>query len=159
MPEDCRRQTRAERRRRKGNRQEPATGGVRATMDIGRCRFPAQFSRHGCCICGHASASQCPCDALDALVHLERAHPNEDSAPMREMMGCPISGSAAAPLAAGGEHTGQFQAPCDDMVVYITTARFPTLAHYRWHALYDHLQQGACNMPNACGNAVTNGAV
>ena len=160
MAEDHRKEGRAERRRRRRNRQGD-TGDVRATANIGHCYYPHLFSTPACCICGHRSAAQCPCDAVGGLVHLERAHPgkDEESSMMREMMGCSLPGSEPVSQTVKGEHVGQFQAPCGDLVAYATTAHLATLALYRWHALYDHLEGGACRSPDICGSAVMSGTV
>ena len=48
-------------------------------------------------------------------------------------------------------HQGEFQAPCDSTIAYFTPMRLPTLAHYRWHAIYDHLTQGNCADEDQCG--------
>ena len=82
----------------------------------------------------------CQCSPLDALVHLERPYPDQDSTPMREVMECPINDSEPVPDLSGGTvHQGSFEAPCGDMIAYVTTAQFPTMAHYRWHAIFDRL--------------------
>ena len=124
------------------------------------CPFPDLFHGAGCCICGHEDAQECPCGPLEALVHLERVHPTQDSERTRGMLGCPITGSDPAPRAAGQEKQGMFEAPCGSMVGYMTTADFPTMGHYRWHAIYDHLEQGACDGPDSCCvEALRTGAV
>ena len=150
--------SRAERRRRERDAKRSRNPGM--TMNLGECRFPGLFGGLGCCICGHGFAMDCPCSPVDALVHLERAHPDQDSTPMREVMDCPLSESEPAPtVSSGTAHQGTFQAPCGDMVAYITTAQFPTMAHYRWHAIYDHLEGGNCESVEDCGGAVMSGDV
>ena len=101
------------------------------TQSENECRFPELFSTVGCCICGHEDAQECPCGPMETLVHLERGHPTQDSKIMRETLGCPINGSELAPRAAGTINTSIFQAPCGDMIQYMTTANFYTMAHYR----------------------------
>ena len=129
-------------------------------MDRGGCEFPDLFGTLSCCICGHESATDCPCEALAALVHLERAHPTGDSALMRRMMGCLLPESDPVPLLSiGTTHEGGFQAPCGDMVAYVTSAQFATMAHYRWHAIYDHLTGGKCRSEMTCGDALMCGDV
>ena len=130
------------------------------TMNSGGCRFPDMFGGLGCCMCGHESATNCPCEALEALVHLERAHPAADSEYMRRVMGCPVPESEPVPIVSiGSAHEGAFEAPCGDTVAYVTSAQFPTMAHYRWHAIYDHLTGGKCQSETTCGDAVMSGAV
>ena len=124
------------------------------------CRFPKLFNTEGCCICGHKDASGCSCTAMEALVHLERLHPSRDSKPMRDLMGCQISGSEPVnPALPGQAHQGMFQAPCGDMVGYLTQMNLPTMGHYRWHAVYDHLTEGACNSPSECEDGLKTGNV
>ena len=49
---------------------------------------------------------------------------------------------------------GEFEAPCGSMVRYMTTADFPTLKDYRWHAIQDHLLEGECPDPEAGEHAL-----
>ena len=146
-----------ERRRatRRVNRSKPVM-----TFTGGSCSFPESFDGAGCCICGHARATECPCDAVDGLVHLERAHRRHDSDLMRETMGCPISESEpVAPAPHGHAHQGMFGAPCGDTLQYVTEINFPTMGYYRWHAIYDHLDSGACRSSRKCGEALASGEV
>ena len=123
-----------------------------------RCSRPELFSTEGCCICGHESAAECPCNVPTAIAHLERAHRNIDSTPAREIAGCPIKDSDPAPVIEG-IHEGVFQAPCGDGVMYMTPVQFPTMGHYRWHGIYDHLTGGACQEPSKCDQALQTGDV
>ena len=76
------------------------------------------------------------------------------------MMDCPLSESEPVPTQSSGTaHQGTFQAPCGDMVAYIKIAQFPTMAHYRWHAIYDHLEGGNGESVEDCGGAVMSGDV
>ena len=43
------------------------------------------------------------------------------------------------------------------MIVYGTPMVLPTLAHYRWHSVYDHLADGACENPQVCDAALRSG--
>ena len=96
----------------------------------------------------------------DALAHLERAHPDVDSQPMRDVMGCSISGSEAVIAASGQQHAGMFEAPCGSTVMYaFFSGSLPTMGHYRWHSVYDHLTQGACPKPQECKQALATGSV
>ena len=95
----------------------------------------------------------CPCSALDSLVHLERAHPSHDhdAQTLRELLACPISDSeTVTPAPQGYAHQGTFKAPCGYMVAYIMALNFPTMAHYRWHAIYDRLTEDVCRFPSKC---------
>ena len=123
----------------------------------GECLYPHLFDTSACCICGDIDASACPCSPKDALVHLERQHPGHDSDLLRRPLGCLLGESEAVPVGQGGQ--GTFQAPCGDMIAYMTSMSFPTLAHYRWHAIYDHLTQGNCDDEDACDEALWNGTV
>ena len=131
------------------------------TQSYDPCRFPHLFQDpDACCICGHGDASECPCDPMTALVHGERAHPEADLRGLRDALGCPLPDSEPTPRAQGTQGAqGMFEAPCDSPIAYATTAWFPTLAHYRWHAIYDHLKGGACSSPSECEEAISTGGV
>ena len=143
--------SRAERRRQQRQRRRP-----RQTFTTAGCRYPHLFDSPGCCICGAADVKVCPCDPLDALVHLERAHPGADSKLLRSHIGCGLDDSTTAPDVEGLHH-GSFEAPCGYMIVYGTPMVLPTLAHYRWHSVYDHLADGACENPQVCDAALRSG--
>ena len=154
--------TRVERRRRErdARRAHPLRGDPSMTMKYGDCRYPRLFDAEGSCICGHGSAMDCPCSPLDALVHLERSHSDKDSTLMRTALQCQLGDSEPVPtLPSGTAHQGSFEAPCGDTVMYMTTAQFPTMAHYRWHAVYDHLEGGDCQSIITCGDAVRSGDI
>ena len=123
------------------------------------CQYPHLFDTDACCICGDIEVSVCPCTSRDALVHLERMHPDHDSQLLRESLDCVLEGSDPAPDNPSGLQVGIFTAPCGDNISYMTTARFPTLAHYRWHAIHDHLSQGNCLDDDACDEALWSGQV
>ena len=130
------------------------------TEEFGDCRFPSLFDAERCCICGNSSAMDCPCSRLEALVHLERSHPGADSTLMRTALSCRLSESEPVPtLSAGPAHQGTFEALYDDMVAYVTTAQFPTMAHYRWYATYDHVEGGDCQSIITCSDTVRSGDV
>ena len=153
---------RAQRRRRE--KEQGRLKGGRRTPDMtytqGRCRFPKNVGGPRCCICGAKESTSCPCTAMEELVHLERVHPSEDSTSMRTAMACTLTDSKRAPkYPTGNTYRGMFEAPCEDMVEYMTPVYFPTLAHYRWHALYDHLTQGACSSRGKCRAALESGEV
>ena len=149
--------SRAERRR---AAREAKLGQASGTVADGSCRFPDLFETDGCCICGGGDASECPCGSLVALVHLERAHPDQNSALMRDVIGCPIKDSKVVAYPSGPNlHQGYFEAPCGDTVEYATGFTFPTMGHYRWHAMYDHHSAGVCQSPRKCGDALRTGEV
>ena len=147
---------RAERRRRERNKRRRPREEPTFSQNLGGCRFPRFFATEACCICGSHNAQTCPCDNIEALAHLERVHQDVDSNIMREAMGCLLEDSTPAPT---GEAVGNFVAPCEDGIMYMTTLRLPTMAHYRWHAIYDHVQQGSCADPETCQAALGSGDV
>lgn len=63
------------------------------------------------------------------------------------------AGNGRPVMAEGLAATGTFEAPCGDTIMYSTSMRLPTLAHYRWHAIYDHFGR-ACESPNICEDAI-----
>ena len=153
--------SRAERRRaaREARRNRVAEDPI-VTFSEGYCQHPNLFGTQGCCICGASDVAKCPCDELRALAHLERAHPDADSALMREVIGCQITDSTGVPP--GGKdaiHFGQFEAPCGSLVSYEMPSHLPTMAHYRWHGVYDHWARGACPSPAECESALRTGEV
>ena len=50
-------------------------------------------------------------------------------------------------------------APCGFQIAYLTPIIFPSMAHYRWHSIFDHLDRGECQEVGKCGDAVTTGTV
>ena len=157
-------ESRQERRRREREERNAAKRASRhipqPNISYGGCRFPALFDGPGCCICGHSDATECPCNSFEALAHLEREHPDQDSQLMREAIGCPITSSEPVPSASRGSgHAGEFQAPCGSVVFYETPMSLPTMGHYRWHSVYDHLNAGACPTPSQCKDALRTGNV
>lgn len=149
---------RAERRRSEREYRKAQGRGPIPTFSGGHCSFPQLFQTEGCCICGNADAQACPCTAMDALVHLEREHPRLNSASMRTALGCTIRDSKRVPSGPpGASHQGEFQAPCGDMVIYATEYNFPTMGHFRWHAVYDHVAQGVCRSPEMCSEGLNMG--
>ena len=129
------------------------------TYSGGECQYPHLFDTDACCICGDIDASACPCSPKDALVHLERQHPGYDSDLLRRPLGCLLGESEPVADVPGVMHQGEFQAPCDSTIAYFTPMRLPTLAHYRWHAIYDHLTQGNCADEDQCDEALWSGEV
>ena len=154
-------ESRAERRWRAREERKKVGKVGKVGVASGVCRFPNLFDTPGCCICGHNDASKCPCSSIDALAHLELVHLEEGSAMMRDTMGCPILDSEAVPPTQPGQlHTGMFQAPCGEGVYYeVADVQFPTMGHFRWHAIYNHLSSGNCPVPNKCGEALRTGQV
>ena len=125
----------------------------------GECQYPHFFDTDACCICGDLDVNACPCTSRDTLVHRERQHPGHDSDLLREHLGCLLVESEPAPNVPGMGYQGMFQAPCGDTIAYITEMGFPTLAHYRWHGIYDHLTQGNCADEDKCDEALWSGEV
>ena len=125
----------------------------------GECKYPHFFDTDACCICGDLDVSACPCSSRDALVHLERQHPGHDSDLLRGSLGCLLGESEPIADVPGLLHQGEFQAPCGDTIAYVTPMWFATLAHYRWHGIYDHLTQGNCDDEDKCDEALWSGEV
>ena len=121
------------------------SGSYTTSMPGDQCLHPELSTSMGCCICGRADAQVCPCDSMKALMHLERAHGDPNAHVMREVLGCPLPASDPAPGLLGDyHHVGTFEATCGRTLEYQTPVNLPTLAHYRWHAVYDHLASGDC---------------
>ena len=123
------------------------------------CQFPDLFAGEGCCRCG-ALDELCKCAAIDRVAHFEQSHRGRDSRAVRDTAGCPLSGSeAVVPAPPGHMQTGFFEAPCGGDIGYMTDLNLPTMAHYRWHAIYDHLARGVCDAPRQCRSALETGRV
>lgn len=112
-------------------------------------------------MCGHPDLQLCPCRAIDALRHQENAYQNwDESREIRAIFGCPLDDTTPVPSRAPGElHSGSFEAPCGFLVVYFTPIDYPSMAHYRWHSIFDHLDKGECQDVDKCGSAVMTGTV
>ena len=129
-------------------------------MSLG-CRFPDLYGTDGCCMCGNPDLQACPCTAIGALRHQETAHQNWDaSRGIRALMGCPLDESVPPPSIGPNEvHSGLFEAPCGHEIVYFTPLNLPSLAHYRWHTILDHMDRGECRNVDRCRRAVEAGTV
>ena len=125
------------------------------------CQFPRLFGTEGCCTCGHPDLQQCPCTAIDALRHQEKSHQDWGvSREVRSELGCLLPDSEPLPrLAHGQVNTGTFESPCGLGIAYATSVTFPSMAHYRWHSIFDHLDQGDCQDVDECGKAIMTGEV
>ena len=79
----------------------------------------------------------------------------EPSREVRAILGCPLGDSTPVPqLKAGEVHSGSFEAPCGLQVAYATPITFPSMAHYRWHSIFDHLDKGECQDVDKCAHSV-----
>lgn len=151
-----REQNRSERRQRRRNRR---SGSDNPTFIP--CQFPGLFGTEGCCNCGHPDIQQCSCTAIEALRHQELSHQDWDvSAEIRRQLGCLLPDSEPLPRLAHGQiNTGTFESPCGLELAYATSVSFPSMAHYRWHSIFDHLDNGDCQDVDECGQAIMTGGV
>ena len=59
----------------------------------------------------------------------------------------------------GGMGMGQFQAPCGDIIMYMTDIDAKDLKGIRKMAVADHLSKGDCEVPEICANALATDAL